>query len=42
MDKLRAKIAEKLQEKIGLELGLDIITALHDKSIDLQIKALVK
>jgi hypothetical protein len=42
MSKIKAKIADKLKEKIGAELGADIMSALQDKSIELQIKALVK
>jgi hypothetical protein len=34
MAKLKAKIAEKLREKIGDALGLNIMTALDDKGID--------
>jgi len=33
MEKLKNKIAQKLQEKIGEELGLNIITALKASSI---------
>ena len=42
MSKLKEKIVEKLKEKIGLELSNDILFALQDKGIELQIKALVK
>jgi len=42
MDKLRAKIAQKLQEKLG-EMGFGtILTALKDKTVDEQIKELIK
>lgn len=38
-----AKIAQKLQEKIGQELGLNnIITAMKDKEVEDQIKEMVK
>lgn len=42
MEKLRGKIASKLKEKLGAEFGENIMAALHDKSIDQQIKLLIK
>lgn len=42
MEKLKQKIADKLREKLGAAFGNDIILALGDKGVDLQIKALVK
>jgi hypothetical protein len=42
MEKLRAKIAEKLQKQLT-DMGLgNILTALKDKTIEEQIKELVK
>lgn len=41
MEKLRLKIAQKLQEKMGEEFGKNILAALQDKSIDQSIKGML-
>lgn len=41
MEKIRLKITEKLREKLGQEFGSNIMAALHDQTIENQIKNLI-
>jgi len=42
MEKIRAKIEQKLREKIGVQFGEDIMQALKDQGIEQSIKLLMK